>query len=352
MALSRWAAAIAGVAATAAITIAAQQAPTTPTPAGAQAPAAPAADDPVRTMVGRLTLERYKGTIKGLTQFGDRRQGTQAQSRRARLDRSAAQELWLHEHRAHHLHVSVSGRQRSQRAATRRRWWRRRTRRRRRRPGRRGGRRRTSCGRWTGRAAGRRRTGRGGRRGRRGRAGRGRPGPARRWRWWRPRRQRRSAGRTGPQQLGRVDAVWQPPRDRRLPADQRERGAARSAAARAQQRARASERSAQPAAERVLHQDRHDAPRRDVHHRRAHGRPRLGRSGERRRLRHRAGDGTGAHLQLTRRRKPSARSASRSGTTKKTVSTAPGLRQSAPGAAGDGRSARVTAAIPSRSGSA
>jgi hypothetical protein len=29
-----------------------------------------------RTLVGRLDLERYKATIKGLTQFGDRRQGT------------------------------------------------------------------------------------------------------------------------------------------------------------------------------------------------------------------------------------------------------------------------------------
>ena len=27
-------------------------------------------------MVGRLDLEKYKATIKGLTQFGDRRQGT------------------------------------------------------------------------------------------------------------------------------------------------------------------------------------------------------------------------------------------------------------------------------------
>jgi hypothetical protein len=35
-----------------------------------------AADDPIRTMVGRLTLENYKATVKGLTQFGDRRQGT------------------------------------------------------------------------------------------------------------------------------------------------------------------------------------------------------------------------------------------------------------------------------------
>jgi hypothetical protein len=45
---------------------------------GAQAPQAPApAPDPVRTLVSRLELERYKATIKGLTQFGDRRQGTE-----------------------------------------------------------------------------------------------------------------------------------------------------------------------------------------------------------------------------------------------------------------------------------
>jgi hypothetical protein len=33
-------------------------------------------NDPVRLLVGRLDLEKYKATIKGLTQFGDRRQGT------------------------------------------------------------------------------------------------------------------------------------------------------------------------------------------------------------------------------------------------------------------------------------
>ncbi len=33
-------------------------------------------DDPVRVLVGRLDLERYKATIKGLAEFGDRRQGT------------------------------------------------------------------------------------------------------------------------------------------------------------------------------------------------------------------------------------------------------------------------------------
>jgi Peptidase family M28 len=45
---------------------------------GAQAPApAPPAADPVRALVSRLELERYKAAIKGLTQFGDRRQGTE-----------------------------------------------------------------------------------------------------------------------------------------------------------------------------------------------------------------------------------------------------------------------------------
>ena len=32
--------------------------------------------DPVQPLVDRLDLERYKNTIKGLAQFGDRRQGS------------------------------------------------------------------------------------------------------------------------------------------------------------------------------------------------------------------------------------------------------------------------------------
>ena len=46
--------------------------------AGASASQAQAesASDPVKILVDRLDLERYKATIKGLTQFGDRRQGT------------------------------------------------------------------------------------------------------------------------------------------------------------------------------------------------------------------------------------------------------------------------------------
>jgi hypothetical protein len=34
-------------------------------------------NDPIRVLVSRLELEQYKATIKGLTQFGDRRQGTE-----------------------------------------------------------------------------------------------------------------------------------------------------------------------------------------------------------------------------------------------------------------------------------
>ncbi len=34
-------------------------------------------NDPVATLVSRLSLDNYKTTLKGLTQFGDRRQGTQ-----------------------------------------------------------------------------------------------------------------------------------------------------------------------------------------------------------------------------------------------------------------------------------
>jgi hypothetical protein len=47
----------------------------------AQGGAAPAAtdtaNDPVKALVARLDLEKYKATVKGLTQFGDRRQGTE-----------------------------------------------------------------------------------------------------------------------------------------------------------------------------------------------------------------------------------------------------------------------------------
>jgi len=51
----------------------------------AAAPAA-AAPDPTRTLVSRLEFDNYKATVKGLTQFGDRRQGT---------DRNRAATDWI-----------------------------------------------------------------------------------------------------------------------------------------------------------------------------------------------------------------------------------------------------------------
>ena len=47
-----------------------------PLAAAEPATAATAPDDPAAALVARLDLERYKATIKGLTRFGDRRQGT------------------------------------------------------------------------------------------------------------------------------------------------------------------------------------------------------------------------------------------------------------------------------------
>ena len=63
-----------------------------PTTVHAQAPASPQAgaaagqEDPIRALVARLDLEKYKATIKGLTEFGDRRQGT---------DRNRAANDWI-----------------------------------------------------------------------------------------------------------------------------------------------------------------------------------------------------------------------------------------------------------------
>src|SRR4051812_29860422 len=48
----------------------------TPGQPPAPPPAAAQIDEGIKTMVGRLDLEKYKATVKGLTQFGDRRQGT------------------------------------------------------------------------------------------------------------------------------------------------------------------------------------------------------------------------------------------------------------------------------------
>src|SRR5262249_4660063 len=48
---------------------------------GSPAASGPTGDDPITVMVSRLELEKYKATIKGLTQFGDRRQGTERNRR-------------------------------------------------------------------------------------------------------------------------------------------------------------------------------------------------------------------------------------------------------------------------------
>ena len=63
-----------------------QPAAVSPEPSAPSAPSEPSVlsrqpsdslpPDSIRTLVARLDLERYKATIKGLTQFGDRRQGT------------------------------------------------------------------------------------------------------------------------------------------------------------------------------------------------------------------------------------------------------------------------------------
>jgi hypothetical protein len=67
----RWVTLTAGLVLMSAALLPAQQ-PAQP----AQQPAAEQPPDDVRDLVARLDLEKYKATIKGLTQFGDRRQGT------------------------------------------------------------------------------------------------------------------------------------------------------------------------------------------------------------------------------------------------------------------------------------
>jgi hypothetical protein len=72
------------VAIIAAFLILAANTPAIAAPAGSGADAAQT--DPIKVLVGRLDLERYKATIKGLTQYGDRRQGT---------DRNRAAVTWI-----------------------------------------------------------------------------------------------------------------------------------------------------------------------------------------------------------------------------------------------------------------
>src|SRR4051812_29628337 len=54
----------------------AQNPPQDPAAPGETVVRAPAADPNITDVVARLDLEKYKATVKGLTQFGDRRQGT------------------------------------------------------------------------------------------------------------------------------------------------------------------------------------------------------------------------------------------------------------------------------------
>ncbi|HTL97126.1 MAG TPA: hypothetical protein VL157_16380, partial [Gemmatimonadaceae bacterium] len=49
---------------------------TTPAAQAARGVARDTANPQITQLVSRLTLDRYKATVKGLTQFGDRRQGT------------------------------------------------------------------------------------------------------------------------------------------------------------------------------------------------------------------------------------------------------------------------------------
>jgi len=70
MSFDRYAFVTAGLVAGSAAFLSAQQPPAPPQVSAVQT------EDPVRTLVDRLDLEKYKATIKGLTQFGDRRQGT------------------------------------------------------------------------------------------------------------------------------------------------------------------------------------------------------------------------------------------------------------------------------------
>jgi hypothetical protein len=76
MEFSRSAFGIVVFAAAAAGLSASQQAQQPPAPQGVIGPVVQAPPDAVRQLVTRLDLEKYKATLKGLTQFGDRREGT------------------------------------------------------------------------------------------------------------------------------------------------------------------------------------------------------------------------------------------------------------------------------------
>ena len=201
---------------------------------------APADDDPVKTLVGRLDLEKYKATIKGSDAVRRSPSGHRSQPRGDRLDRGTAQELRVHEHRAHQVRVPAAGRARRDRG--------------------RGG---------TGGAA---------------RAGRGEDVVKA------PRRRRTARRRARTRRPGRQHDLRESRPHRRQQRPERPTGPQAPRAEFAAEHARSARGG-------LLHQDRHDPARRNVHRRRPHGRHRLRRGRERRRLRHRARDGAGADLQ-------------------------------------------------------
>jgi hypothetical protein len=73
--------ALAALLAACSTTTPAPRASVTPAPSAVAANPTDTADAMIRGLVARLDLERYKATIKGLTQFGDRRQGTERNRR-------------------------------------------------------------------------------------------------------------------------------------------------------------------------------------------------------------------------------------------------------------------------------
>ena len=220
-----------------AATAAGQDDPQPPVP-----PPATPVFDPVKVMVERLDLEKYKATIKGLTAFGDRRQGTE-RNRKA-VDWIEAQLKSYGCTNTERITYTYPSPEASDPA---------------------------SAGR--GRGAGQRAGGGGGR-------GANPPAPG-------PRR----GGPGGGTQFGTRarTGVYNPDAAGAAP---------RSAPARAQCGAD----DARRAAGSLLHEDRRHEARRDVHRRRPHGRPRLGRGGQRRRIGHGARDGDRAHLQRAGRR--------------------------------------------------
>ena len=234
-------------------------------------PEAAAPPDDVKTLVGRLDLERYKATIKGLTQFGDRRQGTERN--REAIDWIEAQ---LKSYGCANTERITYDFQ--------------------------------PCD----------------------------PAPA---------RSRAAAGGSLPTDRARAAATLRG--DAR--ADRRQHRSAAAARREAPRAQHAADRTGR-ARGGVLHEDRHDPSRRDVHRRRAHGRHRLGRGGQRRWLRHRAGDGAGAHLQQPRRADRALdplRALEQRGDRAERRAR---LRRPARGAAGQGKSRRARASIPSRNG--